>query len=522
MPQEYLTDLFYPSRFYDFMSPVLLNYLAALHGFPPRPLNPGFTYCELGCGGASTTLLLAAANPQGRFFGVDINPEHIAYAREEARLSKLSNIEFLEKDLNVIENHELPEFDFITIHGMYSWVGEATRQHLLQFINNKLKPGGLVMLSYNAMPGSSMIQPIRDMMLAYTLGMEDAPLLEKVQEGIKYLRYLCEHDAGFFVENPLAKSAIENYLERDDHYLAHEFFNQHWKPFYFIEVAQHMAEAELSFVGTLPIASNYLESSIPSVFHDFFKGAPDRVTLERHKAFVRNDRFRRDVYIKAADWSLAEEKRPPLFQDFYFGTEYSSVSQEVVLENGKEQVHLEFRGEPRKTVQESLCQIAQNLAQLQQTENLKNHSSSDVLEAVNLLILGGEFRAFAQPAKPAAPINAPLSPEKLHIPCAFNQRILEYCHQSEEAGVYLASPVLGDGLLLSLLEALLLYGLTQVPLEAIPQWAWMRLDSAGKSLNVQGEAINDQQTQIELLQTELDQLLTMRLGKFFELGLITT
>lgn len=40
----------------------------------------------------------------------------------------------------------LPQFDFITLHGIYTWVSRENRQHIVDFIARYLKPGGIVSL----------------------------------------------------------------------------------------------------------------------------------------------------------------------------------------------------------------------------------------------------------------------------------------------------------------------------------------------------------------------------------------
>ena len=47
----------------------------------------------------------------------------------------------------------LPRFDYIVAHGVYSWVDPPARAALRRFIDGHLKSGGLVYVSYNAMPG---------------------------------------------------------------------------------------------------------------------------------------------------------------------------------------------------------------------------------------------------------------------------------------------------------------------------------------------------------------------------------
>ena len=54
---------------------------------------------------------------------------------------------------------DLPDFDFIGLHGIWSWVSDKNRQVIVDFIRRKLKVGGVVYVSYNTQPGwAPMIQ----------------------------------------------------------------------------------------------------------------------------------------------------------------------------------------------------------------------------------------------------------------------------------------------------------------------------------------------------------------------------
>ncbi|MEM7016233.1 MAG: class I SAM-dependent methyltransferase [Pseudomonadota bacterium] len=517
MPQEYLTEIFYPSRFYDFMSPALLSYLAVLHGFESPPVADSFDYCELGCGGGMTVLTLAASCPHGRFYGVDMNPEHIDYAQKAAEATGLDNLTLIESDFDGLDLGALPNFDFITVHGVYSWVSEDTREQLVKILERKLKPGGLLMISYNAMPGAAATQPIREMMLTHTEGMAE-PTREKVEEAIRYLKYLAEHNAAYFEENPVAREAVEGIADKDRDYLAHEFFNEHWKPFYFIEVARDMSRAGLTFVGTLPVVSNYLETTVPSEFHSFFHTAPDRIALERHKAFVRNERFRRDVYIKTDEEMLPEPERIMLYKDLCFGTDYDMIRQEASIQNAVDTIKLDYSQPPHSVIASRLLGGGHNIEMLKALPELEEFSEEDIVDAVNLLILGGDFRPFTYAGN-----VLPIPPDPgtyLTIPVLFNQVILENCHLSDEPAIYLASPVLGDGYAMALVDGMLLWGLTQVNLEEVPSWALARMHGCDKHLNIEGKPLNDPEAELEVLQQQLDVILTHKLGKFIELGLV--
>src|SRR4051794_16483866 len=93
----YVGDLEYPGMFYAAQAPIHLNLACVIAGFEPVPLDGVFSYCELGCGQGLTLSLLAAANPQGQFYGVDFHPSHIARGRHTARAAGLENVVFEER-----------------------------------------------------------------------------------------------------------------------------------------------------------------------------------------------------------------------------------------------------------------------------------------------------------------------------------------------------------------------------------------------------------------------------------------
>ena len=126
----YITDVEYTSNFFRELAPGFLAFACLSQGVRPPYWGPGSAYLELGCGQGFNTNLLAAANPSMRFFGLDFMPGHIANARRWAEEAGLENVDF--EDLSFEQALELPEgrlprFDFIVLHGVYSWVSRANR-----------------------------------------------------------------------------------------------------------------------------------------------------------------------------------------------------------------------------------------------------------------------------------------------------------------------------------------------------------------------------------------------------------
>jgi SAM-dependent methyltransferase len=290
-----VVDVEYTGGYFWHQAPSMMNYIAMVNGYTPRPLDRAFAYCELGCGKGVTSVVLAALHPKGHFFACDLNPEHVRGARALTKTGGIANVKFLERDIAKMTAEKLPKFDFITLHGLWSWVSGEVRAQIRAFIKAKLKPKGLVMLSYNAMPGWAHIQPIRRMMHAYADGLSGKSI-DKARRAYAYVRFLADNNAGYFVTNPASVEQLNTVASADVRYFIHDYMTPHGDPFYFSEVEQSMREVGLAFAGSLVPAQNYPELSVAKQFQQLMNTAPTRAVLETHRDFVANTRFRVDLY----------------------------------------------------------------------------------------------------------------------------------------------------------------------------------------------------------------------------------
>ena len=120
-------------------------------------------HCELGIGqGLSANI--HAASTAGKFFGTDFNPAHAAQAQELAAASD-SDAKFFEDSFEEFANRDdLPQFDTISFHGIWSWVSDENRRHMLDIVRKHLKSGGIVYNSYNCLPGWAPVAPLRELL----------------------------------------------------------------------------------------------------------------------------------------------------------------------------------------------------------------------------------------------------------------------------------------------------------------------------------------------------------------------
>ena len=247
----YVADIVYTHGFYRELTPNILNFVPLAKG--QRPLSGPLAYCELGCGQGFSANLLAAANPDIQFHATDFNPTQIANAKALAADAGTPNLHFYDASFEeFLDEPALPaKFDIIALHGIYSWISAQNRRHIVEFIRSKLKPGGLVYVSYNTLPGWAAGMPLRRLLI--DAGVGDGPTAQRVETAIGFIEKLKGVNAGFFQQNPSAIGRFDKLKPMSRNYLAHEYFNRDWTTFYFADVAAEMVDAKVTHLGSAHI-----------------------------------------------------------------------------------------------------------------------------------------------------------------------------------------------------------------------------------------------------------------------------
>lgn len=304
--EGYESDIEYTAGYYREQEPDFLNLCAVLHGIEPISLDKGFTYCELGCGQGMTALIMAANYPQGKFYAVDFNPSHIARARNIAAKAGLKNIVFLEKSFAQLADEPdlLPEFDFIVLHGIFTWVSDENRQHILDICKYHLRSGGMVYNSYNAKPGWSMGEPFQKMLFAAGK-LFSGNSINRFNQALGVIKELDETKPRFFAINQeVVKGRLDLLSSNDKKYLVHEYFHEGWRAFYFTEVAEYMASAKLEFVGQGLVTATYVQKLLPEKSQKLLEKIPDVNVQELFKDVMLNTMFRKDLYARGISGRL--------------------------------------------------------------------------------------------------------------------------------------------------------------------------------------------------------------------------
>lgn len=298
----YVTDIPYSEGFYPAQAPQRLALTAVLNGVEAPDVSRGFSYCELGCGKGLTSTIFAAANPQAEFHAIDFNPAHIAHAQSISRAAEISNITWHEMDFAALGtggSNELPMFDFVTMHGIWSWIAPELQEAIVRFLDRRLKPGGLLFVSYNAMPAWYAMVPVQRILreLASTV---PGPSNNALSVAIRNLNRL--RDAGIIPDSfdPSLKLVNEIAQQRQLTYLAHEYLNLHWKPVYHADVIRALGAAKLDYVGSTSLLRNFenflLTEQQISLLDEIATTEIRNVLID----FCAKNTLREDVFVRGA------------------------------------------------------------------------------------------------------------------------------------------------------------------------------------------------------------------------------
>jgi hypothetical protein len=296
----YVADVPYVEGFYLQQSPARMVLACLLRGVVaelPAPTDEA-CYIELGCGVGIGALMTAASNPGWKVVAIDYNPAHIAIGIGLARAAGLDNIEFLEADVSQLSPSALPMADFVTLHGLWSWVAPEVRAGIVRLLEANTRPGAIVHISYNCLPGWQ--GAIGMQRLLYEAGMR-APGRsdERVEAGMELARELKGLDARYLVESNLVREVVEREGVAAQ-YLTHQYMNAHWRPAFHADVANALSEAKLDWVGAANPLENFPDLMMTPEQRKVMDRYSDPIMQELIKDICLQRGLRHDIYVRGA------------------------------------------------------------------------------------------------------------------------------------------------------------------------------------------------------------------------------
>lgn len=300
---DYRTDSTYVSYYTNKISPLFIRTALLLQGVAiPEPEDgQPMRYLELGFG-RGLSLAIHAAVSEGEYWGVDFLPQHCQELQSLTDESGIDchvlNCDFAAADA-MSEEGKLPQFDMITLHGIYSWVNAENRRHIQNIIRRNLKEGGVVYVSYNSQPGWAFFEPVRDLMLSMIKRYgDDVDMGTRVRETLQYIIAMSKTPSAYFMTNPRAVEYLEALTKEDVRYLAQEYLNTTWQCFFFREVAEDMEKVGCTFVNSGNLFAQTGAYTHPAVT-ELISRSVNPLIRETLRDFAVNNKFRMDYFVKS-------------------------------------------------------------------------------------------------------------------------------------------------------------------------------------------------------------------------------
>ena len=307
----YFTGIDYTTHYFRDLSPLRAEFALLADGLDTPPPGP---CCELGFGRGLSLAMHAAADPDRPWWGTDLMASHVHHAQQlvdaagvTANLAAQSFAEFCVRD-------DLPQFAFIGLHGVWSWVTAANRDLIAGFLKRRLLPGGAVYISYNTLPGWTQLLPMRSLMVEheYALGAAATAPAERMRAATAFISQVLAVDGPVARQLPGLRKAFEREQAKEPEYLLHEYMNGDWHHSSLGELARQLEPAQLSWA-----TSSELLQRLPAIYltpeqQKLLAAVPGVALRESVRDLFVGQGLRRDLFVRGPHRLTQPEQRERL------------------------------------------------------------------------------------------------------------------------------------------------------------------------------------------------------------------
>lgn len=499
--EGYFTEVGYTYGYYRELNPVFQRFCLLLRGLGRPPAGADDHHCELGFGQGVSVNIHAAANP-GTYIGTDFNPGQTAHANSLARASGNNALLADDSFEQLLERPGLPQFDSISLHGIWTWVSLDNQKIIVEFARRHLKPGGVFYISYNCFPGWAPAYPLRQLFSLHDRFAGSSPVAEnRVDAALTFTQSLLEAAPGYMKAVPGLPARLKKIMEQDRRYLAHEYFNREWNCMYFTDVVDALEPAKLEFAGTAVPFDAVDAVNLTAEGSAFLKTIQHPLMREQARDYFVNQQFRKDLYVRGAIRLTPAEQAQQWLESRF------------VLLAPAEEVPLKFKAAlGEATLQESVYRpviaalaegdhVPKTLRQL--VAALPDMGFAQLQQAVTLLVGMGVV----------APCQDDAAASQARKKCeALNRHI---CGRAAYSGDIetLASPVTGGGVSVSRMQQLFLLALAENRKQP-QEWAqhvWRIIGRQGHKLSRDGVVLETAEANLAELNDRATEFAARRL-----------
>ena len=505
----YVAEIDYTYGYYRELSPSLLR-VACLNAGLTLPAVERLTYLELGFGQGLSVNIHAAAN-EGDFWGTDFNPMQAAQAQSLAHASGSGATLLNDSFAELAARSELPEFDIIALHGIWSWISDENRQTIVDIIRRKLRVGGIVYVSYNCLPGWAAAMPLRHLITLHAelAGSEATGIVGKIDGALKFAQQVVDSGALYFKANPAVAERLKQIAGQNRHYLAHEYFNLDWEVMSFSDVARMLQNAKLTFAASAHLMDHVDAMFVSETARKLLAEIKQPLLYQSVRDYFINQQFRRDIFVKGGH-RLTPLERSEAFQRqaFVLVINPDAISMKVKSPLGEVTLQENIYGPIIEVLAEENLS-AKTLTQLAANQKLRSLTLPQLGQAIFVLMGMGYLDSAQQPTKRT----------KAH--CAALNTYLYERARSSGAVSFLASPVTGSGIVAPRDHQLFLLAMQQGKKSPPDQAAfvWNLLSAQGQRLTKDGKRLESPEDNLAELTRQATEFSEKHLLKYKALGI---
>ncbi len=321
-----------------FTHPDRLFTVAALFGMQPAPVEHA-RVLEIGCGDAANLIAMAYPMPRAAFCGIDLSERHIALGRSVAEALGLANLELRCQDLMDFEPPSAA-FDYVIVHGLYSWSPESVRDRILLLCRRCLAPQGVALVSYNTFPAGHLRRMLREMMLFHAR--HAAGPHDRVARAREFLGVLAHGEGDSELYGVGLSKELTRLRQMPADALFHDDLSDIYEPVYFRDFIAHAARHRLQFLAESDLHEMQIPPAAAEAVRQWSQGDP--VLAEQYLDFLVCRRFRATLLCRAevpldrhlkpsrlAGLYVASPLRPAAATDTFLGPKEQKVSLDLPL-----------------------------------------------------------------------------------------------------------------------------------------------------------------------------------------------
>ena len=483
----YTTEVDYTFGYYAELNPLRVALALVYAGFAPPDFHSA---CELGFGQGVSVNIHAAASV-AHWCGNDFNPAHAGFARMLANASGASADLVDQSFEEFCARDDLPSFDYIGLHGIWTWVSDENRRVIVDFVRRKLAVGGVLYLSYNAQPGWAAMVPMRELLAehAAVMGHPGKGIPRRVDDALDFADRLLATNPIYSNVNPQVGQRLAKVKAQNRNYLAHEYFNRDWLPMSFSAVKRWLAPAKVAYACSAHYFDNVDALNLTADQRALLGEIPDAMFRETVRDYMVNQTFRRDYWIRGA------RRLNPLEQAELVR------AQRVLLVQPRPEIALKVTaGAGEATLQESiygplLDALAEaqprTIRELERAVREREITFTQLVQAI-VVLAGAGHLVMVQDEAVTAQVRQRTD--------RLNAFLCERARGSADVA-FLASPVSGGGVPVNRFEQMFLHAHAQGRPHA-DEWA----QSAWQTLSAQGQKLLREGKPIESAEENLAQL----------------